>query len=117
VVDGAFREQKRGSKPRNEGAGDGFPRKFRNLYGSDPGTHCFADCRTSIVPQWWTLGDPDELLELIQQATVRAAATLRAPSPEALVRIRQDLREIVSSHAVTGGYRLPMSALVASVWR
>jgi hypothetical protein len=88
---------------------------------SDPARACaalgaagFSDCRASIVPQWWILDDADELFELIQRATVRAAAMLRVQSPDALARIREALRDVVSAYAAEGGYRLPMPALIAS---
>lgn len=73
----------------------------------------FVEAGVSTVEQWWTLSDPDELFRLVQRATVRAAALLRAQSPEALARIRAQLHGVVAGHAAEGGYRLPMPAVIS----
>lgn len=87
---------------------------------SDPARACgaleaagFSNCTTAVIAQWWTLGDPDELFQMVQRATVRAAATLRAQSPEALAAIREELRRVVAGYPAEGGYRLPMPAVIA----
>ncbi len=63
----------------------------------------------------WRVRSPDEALTTIQEGTVRAAATLRAQTPEALQAIKAAVRDGIEAYVSSeGGYVLPMPALVAS---
>jgi len=66
------------------------------------------------VPQVWRMDDPDMLFHMLSGGTVRAAATLRAQSPEARAAIRRAMREVVSTYAVGDHFEVPMPAIVAS---
>jgi hypothetical protein len=60
-------------------------------------------------PNFFLFSDPARAC-----AALGAAGMLRVQSPDALARIREALRDVVSAYAAEGGYRLPMPALIAS---
>lgn len=63
----------------------------------------------------WHVRSPVDVIRTIEEGTVRAAATLRAQSPDALQAIKAAVREAIEAYASSeGGYALPMPALVAS---
>jgi ubiquinone/menaquinone biosynthesis C-methylase UbiE len=66
------------------------------------------------VRQTWELPGPDDLFEAVLNATVRAAATLKAQRPEALKAIRESVREAVAEYASGGVHRVPMPAVLAT---
>jgi ubiquinone/menaquinone biosynthesis C-methylase UbiE len=66
------------------------------------------------VPQIWELADADDLFEAVLNATVRAAATLKAQRPEALKAIRESVREAAVGYMRDGVYRVPMPAVLAT---
>jgi SAM-dependent methyltransferase len=66
------------------------------------------------VPQRLHVTEPDRLLDMVLQGTVRAAATLRAQSPQALVAIRQAVRQGLTAFEKADGFTLPMPAVVAA---
>jgi ubiquinone/menaquinone biosynthesis C-methylase UbiE len=66
------------------------------------------------VRQIWELPGADDLFEAILNATVRAAATLKAQRPEALKAIGESVREAVAEYASAGVYRIPMPAVLAT---
>lgn len=66
------------------------------------------------VPQVWRGSDPDELFAMLATGTVRAAATLRAQSPQAREAIREAVRQAVSVYRSGGRYEVPMPAVVAA---
>jgi hypothetical protein len=66
------------------------------------------------VPQVWCIADPDELFEVITEGTVRAAATLRAQSPQARAAIRAALRDTVTAYKRGQYFEVPMPAVVAT---
>jgi ubiquinone/menaquinone biosynthesis C-methylase UbiE len=66
------------------------------------------------VQQIWELPGADDLFEAVLNATVRAAATLKAQRPEALKAIRESVREAVAEFATGGVYRIPMPAVLAT---
>ena len=69
---------------------------------------------TRQIRQTWELPSADDLFEAVLNATVRAAATLKAQRPEALKVIRQSVREAVTEYASGGVYRVPMPAVLAT---
>jgi SAM-dependent methyltransferase len=66
------------------------------------------------VPQVWRISDPDELFTTLATGTVRAAATLRAQSPQARKAIREAVRQAVSAYRRGNEYEVPMPAVVAA---
>jgi SAM-dependent methyltransferase len=65
------------------------------------------------VPQTWTMSDPDQLFAMVSEGTARAAATLRAQTPQAKQAIRAALRETVATYKVGDHYEVPMPAVLA----
>lgn len=74
----------------------------------------FASPSCRPVPQVWRIADPDELFEVVTTGTVRAAATLRAQSPEAREAIRAALHDTVTAYARGRFFEVPMPAIVAT---
>jgi SAM-dependent methyltransferase len=66
------------------------------------------------VPQVWRGSDPDELFAMLATGTVRAAATLRAQSPQAREAIREAVRQAISVYRNGDRYEVPMPAVVAA---
>lgn len=65
------------------------------------------------VPQVWRISDPQKLFETLAEGTVRAAATLRAQTPEAREAIRAALRNAVGVYKRGEYYDVPMPAALA----
>ena len=59
----------------------------------------------------------DAPFEAIMRGTVRAAALLRAQTPEALASIRDAIRKAVGTYARDGGFELMMPAVVVAAER
>ena len=74
----------------------------------------FEAISVAKVKQVWELPGADDLFEAVLNATVRAAATLRAQCPEALEAIRESVREAVAEFASGGVHRVPMPAVLAT---
>lgn len=74
----------------------------------------FASPSYREVPQFWRVTDPDDLFDVIARGTVRAAATLRAQSPEARQVIREAMREVVAGYGVGDHYEVPAPAVLAT---
>jgi len=74
----------------------------------------FRSATVSKVPQVWRIASPDVLFEAIMKGTVRAAALLRAQTPEALTAIRNAARRAASSYERDGVIELMMPAVVAA---
>jgi hypothetical protein len=77
----------------------------------------FRSATVAKVPLIWRVASPDELFETIMNGTVRAAALLRAQTPEALASIRDAAREAAGAYARDGALELLMPALVAATER
>jgi ubiquinone/menaquinone biosynthesis C-methylase UbiE len=88
---------------------------------SDP-AHCerslhaagFQTVTTTQVQQVWRLASADHLLDAIMTGTVRAAALLRAQTPEAFSSIRDEVRRAAGAYARDGEIELMMPAIVAA---
>ena len=74
----------------------------------------FEAISVAKVPQIWELPGADDLFEAVLNATVRAAATLKAQRPEALKAIRESVRESIAEYASAGVHRVPMPAVLAT---
>src|SRR5262245_4836740 len=74
----------------------------------------FEAISISKVPQVWELPGADDLFEAVLNATVRAAATLKAQRPDALAAIRDSVRKGVAEYASGGVHRIPMPAVLAT---
>jgi SAM-dependent methyltransferase len=74
----------------------------------------FRSATVIKVPQVWRMASPDVLFEAIMKGTVRAAALLRAQTPEALAAIRDAARKATSSYERDGAIELMMPAVVAA---
>lgn len=66
------------------------------------------------VPQVWRVTEPDEVFEIIAKGSVRAAATLRAQSPSALVAIKTAVGKTVSAYKRGDVYEVPAPAVLAA---
>jgi D-aminopeptidase len=74
----------------------------------------FEAISVSNVSQIWELPGADDLFNAVLDATVRAAATIKAQRPEALKAIRESVREAVAEYEDGGVYRIPMPAVLAT---
>lgn len=74
----------------------------------------FRSVTVAKVPQVWRVNSPDEPLEAIMRGTVRAAALLRAQTPEALAAIRDAASKAVEACGRDGAIELMMPAVVAA---
>jgi ubiquinone/menaquinone biosynthesis C-methylase UbiE len=74
----------------------------------------FASPAFRQVPQVWRASDPDEFFAVVSSGTVRAAAALRAQSPQAQQAIRASMRQAMSAYRRDSGYEVPMPAVVAA---
>jgi ubiquinone/menaquinone biosynthesis C-methylase UbiE len=66
------------------------------------------------VQQVWRVSDPDELFTMVATGTVRAAATLRAQTPQAREAIRGAVRRTLSTYRTGDKYDVPMPAVIAA---
>lgn len=74
----------------------------------------FASPSATQVPQTWRLSGPDELFEVVMQATVRTSAALRAQTPEAREAIKAAVRDAISACQRGDHYEVPMPAVLAA---
>jgi SAM-dependent methyltransferase len=74
----------------------------------------FADVSVREVPVEWRVPTPDGTLDVVLKSGVRAAAVLRAQTPENLAKIKQYLSERVSTYKRGDGYAVPTPALVVA---
>jgi len=77
----------------------------------------FAKPTVTVVPQVWRAPSSDAIFDTIMNGTVRAAATLKAQTPQAQEAIRAALRGTFASYRRDAGYELPMPAVLASAVR
>lgn len=66
------------------------------------------------VPQLWRVTDPDQVFEIIDQGSVRAAATLRAQSSSARAAIKASIRETISAYKNGDIFDIPVPAVLAT---
>jgi SAM-dependent methyltransferase len=74
----------------------------------------FADIEVATVPQVWCPATPDAAIDAILQGTVRASATLRKQSDDAMPRIRAMIWKTLSAFQRGERYELPMPAVLTS---
>lgn len=77
----------------------------------------FRSATVATVPQLWRVASPDAPFETFMTGSVRAAALLRAQTPEALAAIRDATRQATTAHARGGVIELMMPAVVAAAER
>jgi SAM-dependent methyltransferase len=77
----------------------------------------FHDVAVRTLPLTWALPSADAVFDALSRGGVRTAAVLRAQTPEALERIRSDVRTAVQRYARDGRFELPMPAVLASAIR
>lgn len=77
----------------------------------------FRSVVVTKVPQIWRAASPDAPFEAVMSGSVRAAALLRAQTPEALVAIRDAIRKAASAYARDGMIELMMPAVIAAAER
>jgi len=70
----------------------------------------FIDVTVETVPQTWRLPSPDALFNVMYNGSVRNAAVLRGQKPDALEKIRDEIRLQVER----AGNELPMQAVLSS---
>jgi len=69
------------------------------------------------VPQVWKIESGEELLKTFQTAAVRTAALLRAQTPAALNKIREEVTARVEAFRRDGSVELPMPSVLTSAVR
>jgi SAM-dependent methyltransferase len=74
----------------------------------------FVDVQVTEVPQRWLLPNPDALLEVYEEGTVRTRTLLKGQTPEALQAVRAAVHEAAQAFAVPGGLEIPMPAVLSS---
>jgi SAM-dependent methyltransferase len=73
----------------------------------------FVEASLIRVPQVWRVADADAVFEVLDQGTVRAAATLRAQTPSARAAIRKALHDTIGAYRSGQGYDVPMPAALS----
>jgi ubiquinone/menaquinone biosynthesis C-methylase UbiE len=66
------------------------------------------------VAQVWRVTDPDDLFDAFAGGSVRAAATLRAQTPQARQAIKSAMRDVVTGYGVGDWYEVPAPAVLAT---
>lgn len=66
------------------------------------------------LAQTWRVSEPDSVFEVLSEATVRAAATLRGQTPQAKEAIRAALRKTISLYKAGAYYEIPAPAILAA---
>ena len=66
------------------------------------------------LPLTWTLRSADAAFDAMSRGGVRTAAVLRAQTPEALAKVRADIRKSVESFSKGAEFVIPMPAILAS---
>lgn len=74
----------------------------------------FTSISSASHPQVWRLASLDEAIEAVLRGSVRAAATLRAQSVDALPRIRAMIGEILSPYRRGERYEVPMPTVITA---
>ena len=77
----------------------------------------FENVAVSEAPQFMHGRDPGELYDKILQGSVRASATLKAQTPQAIAEIRKALGELATRFTNNGEYAVPAPAVVSSGMR
>jgi SAM-dependent methyltransferase len=74
----------------------------------------FVEVSVVNLPQRWSLPNPEALLRVFEDGTVRTRALLRGQTPEALEAIRAAVRQSARQFATGGALEIPMPAVLAS---
>lgn len=73
-----------------------------------------VDAQVTPVKQTWRVQTPDQVLDAVREGSVRAAALLRAQTPQAMQAIRNAFRSALETYRTGDGYAVPMPAVIAS---
>jgi len=74
----------------------------------------FKEVQTRQVPQSWKLGSAEALLAIFREAAVRTAALLNAQTPEALSRIREEVRKEAEKYRRGDAIELAMPSILTN---
>jgi ubiquinone/menaquinone biosynthesis C-methylase UbiE len=74
----------------------------------------FVSVEVRTVSQTWCPATPDAAIDAILQGTVRASAILRNQSADAMPRIRENIRQTLSTFRRGERYEIPMPAVLSS---
>jgi SAM-dependent methyltransferase len=74
----------------------------------------FVDARVIDVPQRWRLPNPDALLEVFEEGTVRTRALLKGQTPQAMQAIRDAVHEAAQVFASGAFLDIPMPAVLSA---
>jgi SAM-dependent methyltransferase len=74
----------------------------------------FTNIAFRELPLKWTVPGADAVFDAMTRGGVRTSAVLRAQTPDALAKIRAEVRRTVETYRDAGRFVLPMSAVLAS---
>jgi hypothetical protein len=74
----------------------------------------FVPAAVTHVPLVWRVCAPEEVFETVLQGSVRAAATLRAQTPQAREAIKSELSKTIGAYRRAARYEVPMPAVLAA---
>jgi len=74
----------------------------------------FVSVEVKAVPQTWCPATPDAAIDAILQGTVRASATLKQQSADAMPRIREKIWQTLATYKRGDRYEIPMPAVLTS---
>ena len=74
----------------------------------------FVEPRVEQIPLLWRLDSAEAVYDAFVEGAVRTAALLKAQTPEALVAIRQAIRETAEQYRRGQSIELPMAAVLSS---
>ncbi len=74
----------------------------------------FVDCAAERFQQTWVAASADDLFDTVSRGSVRAAATLRGQTQDALVRIKAAAYAELEKFRSGDTVRVPMGAIIAS---
>jgi ubiquinone/menaquinone biosynthesis C-methylase UbiE len=74
----------------------------------------FVSVEIRTVPQIWCPATPDAAIDAILQGTVRASATLKKQSADAMPRIRNNIWQTLAAFKHGDRYEIPMPAVLTS---
>lgn len=74
----------------------------------------FVSVEVKAIPQTWCPATPDAAIEAILQGTVRASATLKQQSANAMPRIREKIWQTLSAFKRGDRYEIPMPAVLSA---
>ncbi|NRB41785.1 MAG: class I SAM-dependent methyltransferase [Pseudomonadales bacterium] len=74
----------------------------------------FESVHFTSVPQTWNLSSPEQLIDAVENGSVRAAATLQAQTPEAQEAVKTAVTNNIGKYKKGDEYELPMPVILYS---